>query len=97
MFGFGLLAGYLPFLFLDVFPLLAELLAIEIKKGCYGKSVAWHLIIIEVVPAHVCEPCGERYFDAKAALEMDRIKQASTVPGERSLKSPYGLLLCRKL
>jgi YgiT-type zinc finger domain-containing protein len=46
------------------------------------------LIIIEGVPAHVCEQCGETYFDADIALEMERINQAVTVPGERLINVP---------
>lgn len=44
------------------------------------------LVIIEGVPAHVCQQCGERYFDGEVALEMDRIVQASFVPGERFIQ-----------
>jgi YgiT-type zinc finger domain-containing protein len=46
------------------------------------------LMIIEEVPAHVCEQCGEVYFDAGVALEMERINQAVTVPGERLINVP---------
>ena len=58
------------------------------KKVSVERWWRGHLIIIEGVPAHVCEQCGEMYFDAEVALEMDRIKKAATVPGERLIQVP---------
>ncbi|HIE13175.1 MAG TPA: YgiT-type zinc finger protein [Desulfotomaculum sp.] len=46
------------------------------------------LVIIPGVPAYVCGQCGEQYFDADVALEMDRIKKATGVPGERIIQVP---------
>lgn len=45
-------------------------------------------VIITGVPAHVCAQCGEQYFDAEVALGMDRIKKATRVPGETSVRVP---------
>lgn len=56
---------------------------VDVERWCHG-----HLIIIEGVPAHVCEQCGEMYFDAEVALQMDRIKKATMVPGERFIQVP---------
>ncbi|SMB90238.1 YgiT-type zinc finger domain-containing protein [Thermanaeromonas toyohensis ToBE] len=46
------------------------------------------LVIIEGVPAHVCQQCGERYFDSEVALKMDRIVRAAAVPGEKFIQVP---------
>lgn len=46
------------------------------------------LVIITDVPAHVCKQCGEQYFDADVALEMDRINKATWVPGEKMVQVP---------
>lgn len=56
---------------------------IDIERWWQGR-----LMIIEGVPAHACEQCGEVYFDADVALEMERINQAATVPGERLINVP---------
>ena len=50
----------------------------------------WHgqLVIITDVPAHVCKQCGEQYFDADVALEMDQIKKATCIPGEKMIQVP---------
>jgi len=52
------------------------------------------LVIITGVPAHVCEQCGEQYFDADVALEMDRIKKAAHVPGEKTIQVPVRPYVC---
>ncbi len=46
------------------------------------------LVIITDVPAHSCDQCGECFFDADVALEMDRIKKATRVPGEKMIRVP---------
>ena len=35
-------------------------------------------VIFEQVPAQVCSRCGERYFSAEVAREMDRLMQSPT-------------------
>lgn len=46
------------------------------------------LVIIEGVPANVCEQCGEQYFDSDVVLQMEQIKKAINFPGERFVKVP---------
>jgi YgiT-type zinc finger domain-containing protein len=41
------------------------------KKVRVEKWVNDRLIIIENVPAFVCEECGEKYYDAETALKLD--------------------------
>lgn len=31
------------------------------------------LVVIRNVPAHVCNQCGERYYDAKTSRRMERL------------------------
>lgn len=40
-------------------------------------------ILIENVPAYVCDQCGERYYDAAVAEQMDRIMRASETTAAR--------------
>jgi YgiT-type zinc finger domain-containing protein len=42
-------------------------------------------IIIEGVPAEVCEQCGEKYFDSETTLKLEKIKKASTYPQEQDI------------
>lgn len=58
------------------------------KKVDVQRNWRGGLVIITDVPAHVCEQCGEQYFDAAVALEMDRIKKAGRVPGEKMIQVP---------
>lgn len=61
---------------------------VDVQRKWQGK-----LVIITNVPAYVCEQCGEQYFEAEVALEMDRIKRASRVSGEKLIQvpvRPYG-------
>jgi len=44
------------------------------------------LVIIENVPAKVCNECGERYYSAKVVREMERI--AMEERKERELRVP---------
>lgn len=54
---------------------------------CGGNVTAKHVnimrhwkgryILIENVPAHVCDQCGERYYDAVTAEAMDKIMRTS--------------------
>lgn len=44
------------------------------------------LVIIENVPAKVCNECGERYYSAKVVREMERI--AKEEHKERELRVP---------
>lgn len=45
-------------------------------------------IIIEGVPAEVCEQCGEKYFDSETTLKLEKIKKASTYPQEQDISIP---------
>lgn len=56
---------------------------VDVQRNWRGQ-----LLIITDVPAHMCEQCGEQYFDADVALEMDRIKKAACVPGEKTIQVP---------
>ena len=56
---------------------------VDVQRNWHGK-----LVIISGVPAHICEQCGEQYFDADVALEMDRIKKARCFSGERMIQVP---------
>lgn len=42
-------------------------------------------IIIEGVPAEVCEQCGEEYFDAETTIKLEKIKKASAYPQEKEI------------
>ena len=46
------------------------------------------LTVIEKVPAGVCEQCGERYYDAKIAREMEQIALSSQPKPERYITVP---------
>ena len=41
------------------------------------------LIVIEDVPAKVCRQCGEKYFDAEAYKEMERLAKGRMKPLKR--------------
>jgi YgiT-type zinc finger domain-containing protein len=41
------------------------------KRVRVEKWVNEKLIVIENVPALVCEECGEKYYDAETALKLD--------------------------
>jgi YgiT-type zinc finger domain-containing protein len=45
----------------------------------FGKN----LVVIERVPAHVCEKCGQRYYDAHVAKELRRLAKQGTRAKER--------------
>ncbi len=45
-------------------------------------------IIIEDVPAEVCQQCGEKYFDSETTLKLEKIKKASTYPQEQDISIP---------
>ncbi|MCS4542070.1 MAG: YgiT-type zinc finger protein [Euryarchaeota archaeon] len=34
------------------------------------------LVVIEDVPANVCENCGEKYFSAKVSKEIDKLLES---------------------
>ena len=38
------------------------------------------LVVIEDVPAEVCEQCGEKYLDADVYKEMERLAKGRTKP-----------------
>lgn len=46
-----------------------------VKKKMVRVDYRWgdNLTILENVPAFVCEQCGERYFDAKIAKQMEKL------------------------
>lgn len=48
-------------------------------------------IIIEEVPAEVCEQCGEVYFDAETTLQLEKIKKASKYPQEKAVTIPASI------
>ncbi|QDI91588.1 type II toxin-antitoxin system MqsA family antitoxin [Salicibibacter halophilus] len=45
-------------------------------------------IIIEDVPAEVCEQCGEHYFDGETTLKLEKIKKAGVFPQEQLVNIP---------
>ena len=45
------------------------------------------LALVEDVPAQVCEDCGEPYFEAETAKELDRLRMAPPV-AERIVEVP---------
>lgn len=56
---------------------------VTVERDWKGKK-----IIIENVPAEVCEQCGERYLDADTTLKLEKIKNASAFPQERTISIP---------
>ena len=46
-----------------------------------------HLVLIENVPALVCENCGEPYFDAQTCRQMDRVLDTARLPS-RTIEVP---------
>ncbi|MFH1288969.1 MAG: type II toxin-antitoxin system MqsA family antitoxin [bacterium] len=38
------------------------------------------LVVIRNVPAHVCNQCGERYYDAEVSRRMERIVLRDEMP-----------------
>lgn len=56
---------------------------VDVERWWQGR-----LVIIEGVPANVCQQCGEMYFNSDVAREMDKIKRAATVSGERFIQVP---------
>jgi len=38
------------------------------------------LVVIENVPAEVCQQCGEKYFDAEVYKEMERLAKSKAKP-----------------
>jgi len=56
---------------------------VTVEREWQGKK-----IIIESVPAEVCEQCGERFFDADTTLKMEKIRKANVFPQERIISIP---------
>lgn len=57
------------------------------------KTALWHgdeLVVVEGVPALVCENCGERYFEDATALSLDmmRAERGSVGRPERTISVP---------
>jgi YgiT-type zinc finger domain-containing protein len=48
-------------------------------------------VIIEEVPAEVCEQCGEMYFGAETTLRLEKIKKASEYPQEKKVTIPASI------
>jgi YgiT-type zinc finger domain-containing protein len=46
-----------------------------------------HLVVIEKVPALICNPCGERYYTQTLMRRMEEIARSKR-PGKRSIKVP---------
>lgn len=42
-----------------------------------------NLVIIEDVPAGVCQQCGEKYFDAEVYKDMERLAEGEIKPFKR--------------
>ena len=66
---------------------------VKVHKTCYfckGRVIEqkipvdfrWgdDLVVIEDVPAGVCQQCGEKYFDAKVYKEMERLAKTKEKP-----------------
>ncbi len=56
---------------------------IDVQREWEGKK-----ILIQDVPAEVCEQCGENYFDSATTLRMEQIKKASIYPQEQEIVIP---------
>ncbi|UOF90718.1 type II toxin-antitoxin system MqsA family antitoxin [Fodinisporobacter ferrooxydans] len=56
---------------------------VTVEREWKGKK-----IIIENVPAEVCDQCGERYFDAETTFKMEKIKKATDFPQEQIISIP---------
>ena len=64
---------------------------------CGGKTVRrlvtaenwWgdKLVLVEDVPAHVCEDCLESYFEAEVCLELDQLRRTPP-PEHRTIEVP---------
>ena len=57
------------------------------------RSAFWHddrLVVIEDVPALVCNTCGEQFYDDAAVLMIDRMRQKGFPPEDalRELRVP---------
>lgn len=59
---------------------------VTVERDWKGKK-----IIIENVPADVCEQCGERYFDPDTTLKMEKIKKANVFPQEQTISIPASI------
>ncbi|MFD1361276.1 type II toxin-antitoxin system MqsA family antitoxin [Lentibacillus salinarum] len=54
---------------------------VSVEREWNGKKM-----IIEDVPAAVCEQCGEQYFDGETTLRLEKIKKASVFPQEQTVQ-----------
>jgi len=61
---------------------------IEKKRVTVEREWKGKKIIIEDVPAMVCEQCGESYFDSETTMQMEKIKKASVYPLEKNVSIP---------
>jgi len=59
---------------------------VTVERDWNGKK-----IIIENVPAEVCEQCGESFFDAETTMKMEKIKKAAVYPQERTISIPVSV------
>lgn len=61
----------------------------EVKEKRVSVDFRWgkDLVVIEDVPAGVCEQCGEKYFTAKVSKKMEKLALAK-IKAKRSLKVP---------
>lgn len=59
---------------------------VTVEREWEGKK-----IIIENVPAEVCDQCGEKYFDPDTTLKLEKIKKASVFPHERTVSIPASI------
>lgn len=56
---------------------------VTVEREWEGKK-----IIIENVPAEVCDQCEEKYFDPDTTLKLEKIKKASGFPQEKTISIP---------
>ncbi|GGB46899.1 YgiT-type zinc finger domain-containing protein [Lentibacillus populi] len=65
--------------------------SIEKKQITVEREWKGRKIIIEDVPALVCEQCGESYFDSETTLRMEKIKKAAIYPEEKQVTIPASI------
>ncbi|WP_373895577.1 type II toxin-antitoxin system MqsA family antitoxin [Virgibacillus natechei] len=61
---------------------------IETKRVSVEREWNGKKIVIQDVPAEVCEQCGERYFDGETTLRLEKIKKATVFPDEQKVQVP---------
>jgi len=64
---------------------------VENKQITVEREWKGRKIIIEDVPALVCEQCGESYFDSETTLQLEKIKKAAIYPEEKEISIPTSI------